>query len=113
MPVDATIDFALQALDDCDLALVKLNETCCDPGRSPQMTDLAETISHVRRLVGAASTDTNGAPDATHYIEQAGAQVGRIQVTCCAEDRLPLYVTILAGLTATQLRLHAAIGHGH
>ena len=113
MSVDATISSALQALDDCDLALVKLNKTCCDPGRSPQMLELAETITRARRLVGAASSDTEAAPEAILHLEQAGSQVGRLQVTCCAENRMPLYVKILAGLTAAQLRLNAALGHGH
>lgn len=100
-----------EALNDCDAALIKLNKTCCDPGRSPQMIRLAETLSEARRRLDAVPSSSAG--EVIAYLESAGAQVGRLQVGCCAPNRMPLYVTILAALSEAQLRLSAALGTGH
>lgn len=101
------------ALDKCDAALIKLNKTCCDPGRSPQMIELTETLDEARRGLDAIPSNPGLAKQAIAHLESAGAQVGRLQVGCCAPNRMPLYVTILAALTEAQLRLNASLGTGH
>lgn len=101
------------ALDDCDAALIKLNKTCCDPGRSPQMMALAETIAEARRQLDEVPSNRDLADEAIAHLTSAGAQVGRLQVGCCAPSRMPLYVRILAALTEAQLRLNASLGLGH
>ena len=101
------------ALDSCDAALIKLNKTCCDPGRSPQMIELAETLGEARRRLDDVPSNPGLANQAIAHLESAGAQVGRLQVGCCAPNRMPLYVTILAALTQAQLRLNASLGLGH
>ena len=101
------------ALDDCDAALIKLNKTCCDPGRSPQMIELATTLGEARRRLDDVPSNPGLAQQAIAQLESAGAQVGRLQVGCCAPSRMPLYVTILAALTEAQLRLNASLGTGH
>ncbi len=46
-------------------------------------------------------------------LEDAGAQVGRLQVGCCAPNRIPLYARVLEGLTTAQLAVNQALGEGH
>ncbi len=104
---------ATEALKECDAALVKLDKTCCDPGRSPQMAALAATLASARSFVELSAADPTLASRAIAELEDAGAQVGRLQVGCCAPNRMPLYVTILGGLTESQLRLNASLGLGH
>ena len=101
------------ALDNCEAALIKLNRTCCDPGRSSQMIELAGTLDKARRRLDAVPSDPGLAEQTIAHLESAGAQVGRLQVGCCAPNRIPLYVTILAALTEAQLRLNAPLGTGH
>jgi hypothetical protein len=107
------VDGALSALDTCDAALRKLDLRCCEPGRSPSMKRLATTLSHARDDAAAAGHDAERATLAIDHLEDAGAQVGRLQVGCCAPNRLPLYVELLEGLTTAQLDLRSAIGQGH
>lgn len=101
------------ALDDCDAALIRLNKTCCDPGRSPQMIELAETLGEARRQLDEVPSNPAWARQAIAHLESAGAQVGRLQVGCCAPARMPIYVKILAALTEAQLRLNASLSLGH
>ncbi len=46
-------------------------------------------------------------------IEDAGGQIGWLQVGCCAPNRLPLYHTMLEELTATRRAIKKAVGAGH
>lgn len=89
------------ALDD----IARLHATCCEPGRSPRMERLTATVAAAR---DAMSTDRPGA--AMDLLADAGAQVGWLQVACCAASRLPRYTAILGALTAAHLSLQ---GHDH
>jgi hypothetical protein len=106
---------ARNAIDDCEVALEDLEARCCRPERSPRMKALAETIAAVRSgLEDVGNGDHHGAVDATiTHIEDAGAQIGWLQVGCCAPNRLPLYHTLLEGLTTTQRSIKKAAGAGH
>jgi hypothetical protein len=104
---------AFSALDACETALRQLEAKCCDPGRGPRMTELAITISDARRGVERAAGDPAEAARALALLEDAGAQVGRLQVGCCAPGRLPLYATILVGLTTVQLTVNRALDRAH
>ncbi len=108
-----TIQGALSALDDCDEALRKLDLRCCEPGRSPSMKRLGETLSEARASVSGVNQDPASATAAIEHLEDAGAQVGRLQVGCCAPNRLPLYVELLEGLTTAQLEVNRSLGQGH
>jgi hypothetical protein len=108
-----TVDGALTALDTCDAALRKLDLRCCEPGRSPSMQRLATALSQARADVAAVGHDADRATLAIDRLEDAGAQVGRLQVGCCAPNRLPLYAELLEGLTTAQLEVSRAIGQGH
>ena len=105
-----TMQSAFDALDACTGALGELDMKCCDPGRSPRMAELALTLTEARVKLRAATVDpTTGARTALETLEEAGAQVGRLQVGCCAPDRLPLYTEILENLTKAQLVLARAV----
>lgn len=77
------------------------------------MIELEDTLADARRLLGTVSADPGMAEGAILHLENAGAQVGKLQVTCCSENRMPLYAKMLAVLTASQIRLDTALGHGH
>ena len=77
------------------------------------MKRLASTLSDARQSVAEVSTDDQRAAAAIKALEDAGAQVGRLQVGCCAPDRLPLYVELLQGLTVAQLEVNGSFGLGH
>jgi hypothetical protein len=104
---------AYDALDGCDAALSELESLCCRPERSPRMAALADTLAKTRSGLDAAIEDHHSADEALALIEDAGAQIGWLQVGCCAPARLPLYHTLLEGLTVTQRSLKRATGGGH
>lgn len=112
----ATIDGlapAVSALDDCDDALRKLDAGCCEPGRSPRMKALAETLTEARAGIARLEEDGAAAPALLATLEEAGSQVGRLQVGCCTPKRMPLYGRILEGLTTVQITVAKALGQGH
>jgi hypothetical protein len=107
--MDEALSPAFDALDDGVVALAKLDTTCCVPGRSPRMEELGETIAAARTALEAYRD--GGDPDTvTATLEDAGGQVGRLQIGCCAENRLPLYSRILTDLTTVQLTLDRSRG---
>lgn len=104
---------AFTALSACDETVAKLDSLCCDPGRSPRMKTLRETLGAARNGLAAGVTEHAAAEHVLTLLEDAGAQVGRLQVGCCAPSRLPLYAEILEGLTTAQLTISSEVGRGH
>lgn len=104
---------AFASLDDGDDAVRKLDAGCCDPGRSPRMAALAETLAAARRELDRMAGDEAAAESALAHLEDAGAQVGGLQVGCCTPKRMPLYARILEDLTAAQLAINQALNRGH
>lgn len=43
-------------------------------------------------------------------LKGAGAEIGRLQIECCAPARMPLYAELLAGLSRTQRLVTSANG---
>jgi hypothetical protein len=74
------------------------------------MERLAATLTEIGAAMYRAGEDPTAAAQAASLIEEAGAQVGWLQVACCSEKRLPMYTTILANLTAAHMVLDQ---HGH
>jgi hypothetical protein len=112
VPYEPDLAPAIAALDDCDAALRKLDAGCCEPGRSPRMQALSEALASIRAEVDLL--DAHEAPDALlGLLENAGAQVGSLQVGCCTAQRLPLYARLLEGLTVVQLTVNRAAGRSH
>ena len=60
---------------------------------------MASLESTIRSALGSASD----AVALVELLEDAGAQVGRLQVGCCALARLPLYAELLEALTRARL----------
>ena len=102
-----------RALDDAEDALRTLDAACCDPGRSPRMKRLADTLIQARGGLEHAVSDPSTAEAAITQLEEAGSQIGSLQVGCCAPNRLPLYARMLEDLTTAQLSLNRALGTGH
>lgn len=75
------------------------------------MKALGETLTRARTQLATAEHDDGAG--AMAQLEDAGAQVGRLQVGCCAPSRLPFYAQILEGLTRAQLALNTALGRSH
>ncbi len=97
---------AFEALDACNGALGILDANCCDPGRSPRIAELGQTLTEARVKLRAVTIDpVTAGPAAFEVLEEAGSQVGRLQIGCCAPDRMPLYAEILENLTQAQLTL--------
>lgn len=58
------------------------------------MAAIAERLAAVRtRIESGVDGEMVGAD-----LEQIGAMVGALQISCCADDRLPLYAELLASL---------------
>ncbi len=110
---DDLLSTALAALDDCDAALAKLDRTCCLPERSPRVAALAEALRAVRERLDLVVADPETAEVTIAGLEDAGAQIGRLQVTCCAARRMPLYDRMLEGLNTVQRTVNKAAGTGH
>lgn len=108
-PHDSIIP-ALQALDDCEEALRDLDAACCDPGRSPRMQALGETLRHARTGIDALHDDAGAVQAATEHLEAARAQVRALQAECCEPNRLPMYRTILEGLAIARVAADPADG---
>ncbi len=104
---------AFEALDDCDEALEKLATTCCKPERSPRMEALANTLADARTGFDRVDDDPEQADALFAHLEDAGAQLGWLQVGCCAPNRLPLYTRMLGNLTKAQRSLTRTLDHGH
>ena len=91
---------AFSALDDCDATIEELARLCCVPGRGKSLESLGRRLQRLR----AALADVGDDP---------GADIGRLQIGCCAENRMPLYSDLLQGLTAVQLTMNESVGRGH
>jgi len=77
------------------------------------MKRLVGTLPDARKGISAIGDDPRDAGAAILHLEDAGAQVGRLQVGCCAPNRLPLYAELLEELTTAQLEVNRSIGQGH
>jgi hypothetical protein len=108
-----TLEPARRSLDDFEQALAKLDAGCCDPGRSPRMRALAEALGASRLALERVGGAPESADDAIAALEDMGAQIGRLQVGCCTEKRMPLYARMLVDLTDAQIAINRAAGQGH
>ena len=92
---------AHEALQDARQALDELEAGCCVPGRSPRMARLRATIDEAATHLDTAIDEEEGSGFIAS-LEDAGGQIGTLQVTCCAPSRLPLYARMLDDLTMAQ-----------
>jgi hypothetical protein len=111
--VTAEVPIAGAALADFEAALAKLDAGCCDPGRSPRMKALAAALAAARREIEEIESNPEVAPAAIVTLEEMGGQIGRLQVGCCTEKRMPLYARMLEDLADAQLAISRAVGTAH
>lgn len=107
------LDDARRALDDFEEALAKLDAGCCDPGRSPRMLALAEALAVSRKALDEVGAEADSARGLNGVLEDMGAAIGRLQVGCCTEKRMPLYARMLDDLAVTQISVARATGTAH
>ncbi len=86
--------------------VARLHATCCEPGRSPRMERLTETLTALR----LALADGGPVDETMATLADAGAQAGWLQVACCAEKRMPLYEDVQQHLGRVYRELQQ---HGH
>ena len=76
------------------------------------MASLAETLDSAR-LSLSHIVDDDAARLAIDLLENAGAQIGQLQIGCCALDRMPLYAEMLVELTKAQIVVTKTRELGH
>ncbi len=108
-----SLDPVFALLDDCDEAVVELESRCCEPGRSPRMVALADTLAAARSRLAEMREDPAAAPAVIATLENAGSQIGWLQIGCCAPSRLPLYERLLKNLMSVQREVTKHAGGGH
>lgn len=113
MPRTEDLQPVERLLEGCRSTLERLDALCCEPGRSPRMAALAVTIGRAEELVRTIPGDPTSASTTLAELEDAGGQIGALQVGCCAPNRLPLYAEILEGLTKAQQGISRSLGIGH
>jgi hypothetical protein len=99
------LDTAFTALDAADAAVAELHEGCCQPLRSPRIEALAATLARARAGLAAIGEDGQHAIGVIDVLEDAGAQLGHLQVACCTPARMKLYADTLASLSRVQRSL--------
>ena len=77
------------------------------------MRRLRQTLADARRLVEAVEGADDRGVAAIARLEDAGEQVGRLHVGCCAPDRVPLYAEILEGLMLAQRKVTGGMRLAH
>lgn len=66
------------------------------------MEHLQRTIDAARSQLGQIGDDAKAALQVVDILHDAGAQLGYLQVACCAPARMKLYATTLESLSKTQ-----------
>ena len=79
----------------------ELHAGCCQPLRSPRMEKLSDTLERAHSEL-AQLHDEPAAPSLVLLLEDAGAQLGSLQVACCSPARNKLYTEALEHLSKTQ-----------
>jgi len=102
---------AHSALADCEQVVDRLHKMCCDPERSPRMAAMEATLLTVRRDLEAG--DPRSLDRALERLADIGADLGRLQVGCCAPARMPLYAEALGHLNTIQLDMAKELGTAH
>lgn len=97
------------ALDRADEAVEQLHAGCCEPLRSPRMEALAASLESARSKLERIDKDNEGGAAVITILEDAGAQLGYLQVGCCAPGRSKLYAEALQSLTKAQRGIEGSL----
>lgn len=77
------------------------------------MEALAETLSSARRRLEQIDGDPTAAATVIEILEDAGSQLGHLQVGCCAPGRMELYSSTLESLMKAQRVITRSLAPGH
>ena len=76
------------------------------------MQAIEDALGDVGSHLSGWVTETT-AHDVLAILTDVGSQIGRLQVECCTEARLPLYAEALEHLTRTQIGINSDLGRRH
>ncbi len=74
------------------------------------MEALQESMRRVRAGLDSFEAEAATRDAMLQELVDAGGEIGRLQIECCAPGRMPLYSELLAGLSRTQRMITAAGG---
>lgn len=74
------------------------------------MGALQQALDRVRLDIGKLETDDSAYDRILEEMKDAGAEIGKLQIECCAPARMPLYAELLAGLSRTQRMVTSSKG---
>ncbi|MFV1962539.1 MAG: hypothetical protein ACC658_12005 [Acidimicrobiia bacterium] len=77
------------------------------------METLAGTLTSAREGIPEMDGDQDAADAVIGILEDAGSQLGYLQVNCCAPGRMKYYVTALEELNKAQAAINKSVGGGH
>jgi S-methylmethionine-dependent homocysteine/selenocysteine methylase len=77
------------------------------------METLAETLTSAREGIPKMDGDEDAADAVIGILEDAGSQLGYLQVNCCAPGRMKFYVTTLENLNRAQAAINKSVARGH
>jgi len=77
------------------------------------MLAIKDTIASVHAELDASSDDTGAIDRALSNLMDIGAQIGYLQVGCCAPARMPLYADAPNHLSVAQFKIKKSVGKGH
>lgn len=113
MPDQPRFAYALAELTRAEQVVDELHAGCCDPLRSPRMETLASTIQGASKAVLDLDDDVEEADRVVVMLEDAGAQLGHLQVACCTPARTKLYTEALERLARSQRLVKRALDMDH
>lgn len=112
MVTNDKLDSAYQSLDQADETVRQLHDACCQPNRSPRMEALAATLQSARSELARIEENHEAGEAALRILENAGSQLGWLQVGCCAPGRMSLYAQTLESLSKAQRIITRALDSG-
>ena len=113
MSEQALVEAGLAELQEARDLADELHAGCCDPGRSPRMETLTKTLETAHTAISEIEGDRAAAERAVSLLEDAGAQLGFLQVACCTPARTRLYTESLDRLSKTQRMIKRALDLDH
>ena len=99
-------------LGDIAKATKRLHLMCCEAERSPRFASIRERLDAIQSDL-STSPDDEIIERSLEAIQEIGAEIGRLQVACCAKARMPLYDTVLRSFNDIHTELNRIRGTGH
>jgi hypothetical protein len=104
---------SLAELERAAEVVAELHAGCCEPLRSPRMETLVATLRRAFGSLGELDDDSDAAGRVVALLEDAGAQLGYLQVACCTPARTKLYGEALDRLGKTQRLIKRTLDLDH